>query len=89
MSRRKITYYNVDYDLYYTIVTIEGEKANEINYDNNKIILGKRLSCGPFKIYKRIHYREEYAYIDKTMERFINQDGYLIWSFKILKEEEF
>jgi hypothetical protein len=32
---------------------------------------------------------EEHAYIDKKMERPINQDGYLICSFKILKEEEF
>ena len=85
----KITYYNVAYDTYYTNVTIEGEKANEINYDNNKIILGKRLSCGPFKIFIKINKMEEHAYIDKTMERPINQDGYLICSFKILKEEEF
>ena len=70
-------------------MTIEGEKANEINYDNNKIILGKRLSCGPFKIFIKINRMEEHSYIDKKMERPINQDGYLICSFKILKEEEF
>jgi hypothetical protein len=85
----KITNYNVVYDRYFTSVMIEGEKSNEINYENNKIILGKRLSAGPFKIFIKINSIEEHSYISKKMEDTINQDGYLICSFKILKEVEY
>ena len=85
----EITNCKVDYDKYYTSVMIEGIKSSEIKIDNNKIILGKRLTSGPFKIFIKINSIKEYAYISKKMETVKNQDGHLICSFKILKDEEY
>ena len=51
----QITNYRVDYEKLYTNVMIEGVKSSEIKNDNNKVILGKRLTSGPFKIFIKIN----------------------------------
>ena len=85
----EITNYRVDYEKHYTNVMIEGVKSSEIKNDNNKVILGKRLTSGPFKIFIKINSIKEHAYISKKIESTKNQNGYLICCFKILKDEEY